>query len=873
MQTFDLDDLLINNSSGFLQLGGARMALLDVEAGFWGIRRQIETLIGECLTNSVFEQAGANGGASFAQSFVKPTAKEKSAAFTACLQAYQAAGFGQFEINFMQWPLGRIQIDATNAFEAWMMGQNNEKPQTPVCAYTAGVLVGFVNIIGERQDVVCIEHTCQARGDAACSFELLPAAQAVGQAVVSYTPDPGLSRQLNLLEILFERMPMGIAIIDCQYRIQRFNPTWEDYSIRYAPPDGDPLVPGVGYFEHLPGTESTVIPLFETVLKGETIRQNSVRLDLDGMATYWDIVLAPLFEDNEVTGILIVTVDATEREEIRLNLEQRVETRTREIERRRQVAEGLRDILVVLNSSHSLETILQQIVTQAVKLLGATSGVVDRLKIDSGQLMCQARYQTPEQLNVLAEIPLYPEGAVQQMFNQEPYAIPDIKEHLAQMEARAAFLESPWAAWLGLIAQHYRAYLGIPLVIEGEIYGVLGLYYLEPRPFNDEEIKLGMDFANQTVLAIQNARLRQAEQDRQRELQMLLDVAETANSSLELDETLVKTLDLVVDLIGASRAGVVLLDEKTGSLASTTLRPERAIDPQDMAAMLQACEGVAVSGEALYVAPDAKRGLAEPGALLPLCIREQVVGVFAIIGTQGGEFSGEQMTLFKSIADQLGVAIDNARLFQQAEKAAVTAERNRLARDLHDAVTQTLFSSSLIADVLPTIWERNPEEGMRRLEELRQLTRGALSEMRTLLVELRPAALVDIDLGDLIGHQVKAFIARTRLAVAYTKIINGNPPPAVKEVFYRVAQEAFNNIAKHAEAATISVDLNCQPEDVQLVITDNGCGFVPDEVPADRLGLGIMGERAQGINAHLSIKTKRDQGTTIRLTWTFAEKE
>ena len=354
---------------------------------------------------------------------------------------------------------------------------------------------------------------------------------------------------------------------------------------------------------------------------------------------------------------------------------------------------------------------------------------------------------------------------------------------------------------------------------------------------------------------------------------MLLDVAETANSSLDLDDMLAKTLDLVVDLVGASRAGVILVDEKTGLLTSTTLRPERIVAPEDRAAMLRACEGVVASGEALNVAPDIQQGLLEPGALLPLRIREQILGVLVIIGVQGRAFTGGQMVLFKSIADQLSVAIDNARLFQKAEEAAVTAERNRLARDLHDAVTQTLFSSSLIADVLPKIWERNPEEGRRRLEELRQLTRGALSEMRTLLVELRPAALVDIDLGDLIGHQVNAFIARTRLAVDYSKNMNGNPSPVVKEVFYRVAQEAFNNIAKHAEASSVSIDLACQPEEVKLVIKDNGCGFDPDEIPADRLGVGIMAERAQGINACFSIVSKHSQGTTIQLIWTSTEKE
>ena len=103
--------------------------------------------------------------------------------------------------------------------------------------------------------------------------------------------------------------------------------------------------------------------------------------------------------------------------------------------------------------------------------------------------------------------------------------------------------------------------------------------------------------------------------------------------------------------------------------------------------------------------------------------------------------------MFKSIADQLSVAIENAYLFEKAEDVAIAAERNRLARELHDAVTQTLFSASLIADVLPRIWERDQEQGRARLEELRELTRGALAEMRTLLLELRPATLTEIEPG------------------------------------------------------------------------------------------------------------------------------
>ena len=189
-----------------------------------------------------------------------------------------------------------------------------------------------------------------------------------------------------------------------------------------------------------------------------------------------------------------------------------------------------------------------------------------------------------------------------------------------------------------------------------------------------------------------------------------------------------------------------------------------------------------------------------------------------IVGPEGGEFTAAQLALFQSITDQLGVAVENARLFEQVKKAAVAEERNRLARDLHDAVTQTLFSASMMADVLPIIWEGDPEDGQRRLEELRILVRGALSEMRTLLVELRPAALVDTDLGDLIGHQVNAFIARSRLMVAFERKCYYNPPVEIKETFYRIAQEGFDNIAKHAEASHVIVYLDCHEDQVELRI-------------------------------------------------------
>ena len=497
---------------------------------------------------------------------------------------------------------------------------------------------------------------------------------------------PGPEQASSLLELLFERMPMGVAVLDRQFRVRRFNPTWGDFAARYTPPSGAPLAPGVGYFEHLPGTEAIVLPLFERALAGEIVQANGVRLDSDGVVTWWNIVLTPLVENGETVGLLNVAVDVTEQTQLRHDLEEQVRARTQEIK-------------------------------------------------------------------------------------------------------------------------------------------------------------------------------------------LLLDVSATANRSLHLEEMLRITLDLIVPLVRASRAGVLLQDAETGELIPHTLRPERAVAQEEMPDLIEAARQVLDRGETLYVAPDIARGLREPGALVPLQTPDTKLGVLVIVGPEGGRFGEAQIALFQSIADQLSIAIENARLFAQGEQAAVAAERNRLARVLHDAVTQTLFSAGMIAEVLPKIWERNPDEGHRRLEELRQLTRGALSEMRTLLVELRPAALTDTDLGDLLGHQVNAFIARARIPVEYDRDCSHNPPVEIKEAFYRIAQEAFNNIARHAEAGRVRVALACAAGRAELTIEDDGIGFDVDAHDHEGLGLGIMRERARSVDARLEIHSRPRQGTRLRLAWQAPDPE
>lgn len=206
-------------------------------------------------------------------------------------------------------------------------------------------------------------------------------------------------------------------------------------------------------------------------------------------------------------------------------------------------------------------------------------------------------------------------------------------------------------------------------------------------------------------------------------------------------------------------------------------------------------------------------------------------------------------------------------LAKKAAEEAVTADRTRLARDLHDAVTQTLFSASLTAEVLPDLWEIDIEEAKKSTEELRQLTRGALAEMRTLLLELRPATLTQTSLSDLIKQLCEAFIGRSRLPIDMNIEGNWPIPPEVQVAFYRIAQESLNNAFKYARATLVKVKLSISPSHVHFETCDNGIGFDTTMIKPMTLGMRIMRERAEAIGADLQITSKPGSGTCVVMTW------
>ncbi len=275
---------------------------------------------------------------------------------------------------------------------------------------------------------------------------------------------------------------------------------------------------------------------------------------------------------------------------------------------------------------------------------------------------------------------------------------------------------------------------------------------------------------------------------------------------------------------------------------------------------------------------------------VPLIVKQDIVGALNLYYAKPRVFTQDDIDLAVSFCDQTALAIENARLREQAQEEAVTAERNRLARELHDSVTQTIFSASLIAEVLPTIWTRDPDEAQQGLDDLRKLTKGALAEMRTLLLELRPIGLGEVGLEDLLKQLAEGVSGRIRAQVKVHVEGTAVLPTEVKLAFYRIAQEALNNVAKHSGADNVEIEIESIPgsssrsrrkkadsdppafsKSVSLTIRDDGLGFDSRYVMGEHLGLGIMRERASNAQIALSVRSRQGQGTEVLLHWPEVE--
>lgn len=253
---------------------------------------------------------------------------------------------------------------------------------------------------------------------------------------------------------------------------------------------------------------------------------------------------------------------------------------------------------------------------------------------------------------------------------------------------------------------------------------------------------------------------------------------------------------------------------------------------------------------------------------VPLAVKSRIIGGIGVAHEKRNHFTAHHADLAISVANQAAITLINAELYERAQELAVLEERQRLAHNLHDAINQSLFSVGLIAEVLPRLWDRDQEEARRSLEDLRRLTRGAMAEMRALLAELRPSTLTDAELGDLLRLLGNAFTGRTNIPARVTVVGQGALPANVQVAIYRVCQEALNNVAKHARASLVEIDLKHEGSAIELSIRDNGQGFDPTQTFSGHYGLSMMRERAEGVGAQISVTSQPGHGAQLVIHWT-----
>ncbi|MBK8834972.1 MAG: PAS domain S-box protein [Anaerolineae bacterium] len=381
---------------------------------------------------------------------------------------------------------------------------------------------------------------------------------------------------------------------------------------------------------------------------------------------------------------------------------------------------------------------------------------------------------------------------------------------------------------------------------------------------------------------------------RTREQATLLEVSQTLASALQLKPGLI--LDQLRAILDYSQAGLFALEGSDlvplavrGPLPLEQAVPFRirmngpetltALFPDNAPIRIADVSGADSAAQYLrsFLENQAAMLLAGMRAWMwvPVAVKSEVIGAIGVAHNELDYFTDHHANLALIVANQAAITMVNADLYEHAQALAVLRERQRLAQDLHDAVNQSLFSAGLIAEVLPRLWDRDNAQGRESLDDLRRLIRGALAEMRILLVELRPTALTDSDLADLLRLLASALTGRAKIPVTVSVTGKGALPAEAQVAFYRLCQEGLNNVAKHSKAKRVDIKLQYGPADgaVELRIHDDGRGFDPASIRSGHYGLSIMRERADAVGAVLSIESRPGQGADLAMRWAPAPKQ
>ncbi len=366
---------------------------------------------------------------------------------------------------------------------------------------------------------------------------------------------------------------------------------------------------------------------------------------------------------------------------------------------------------------------------------------------------------------------------------------------------------------------------------------------------------------------------------RNRELSILNAIAHALNQSINLDQALETALEKVAALLGLSTSWIWLMHEDTHQpylAAAQNLPPVLRDNPSKMGGWcycLDTYQKGDLTGAANVnvVACSRLKGLVEGTdglqyhASIPLYAQEKKVGVLNVGSVEWRELSNEDLRLLNTVGDLMSIAIERARLYEKSIEIGATDERFRLARELHDTLGQNLAAILMRLETLDALLDGNTDRKTlsETVRDAIALARDNLEDARRAVLDLRAAPLENrtlIEALKTLGQNIGG-AARVRV-----KSIGEHPLSVrIEASLYRMAQEALNNIAQHADAQKVLIELTSTPQYVQLAVEDDGRGFDPENVRKDRYGLIGLNERAHLLGGSFAIESAPDRGTRLEI--------
>jgi signal transduction histidine kinase len=547
--------------------------------------------------------------------------------------------------------------------------------------------------------------------------------------------------------------------------------------------------------------------------------------------------------------------------------EQRVAERTHELATLLHVA---RTVTLTLDIEHLLGLILDQLKT--VVAYSAAS----IMTLDNGMFQTRA-YRGPFPEDRALQIRYRPDNQMDEavLTTQQPYFIPDLHDN----SPIARYFQSIAGVGFAALYGQTHAWLRLPLVVKERVIGVLTLHHSTPNYYLSRHIELVMAFAGQAAVAVENASLFEARQRRAEQFRIISEVGQRITSILDVDQLLGQTARLIQEAFGYYHVHIGLIE---GELV--VFKPAAGVwhnEPQCICCNLVRVrvgqEGltgrVAAVGEPILVADVSRdpryipvaEGQTGSNLVLPLKVKGQVIGVLDVESERISAFDAGDLIVLQSLANQVAVAIENARLYEQAQQLAALQERQKLARELHDSVSQALYGIALGARTARVQLDRDPTQAAEPLDYVLSLAEAGLAEMRALIFELRPESLAAEGLVAALEKLAASLRVRHRLDVQTMFAEEPETSLEIKQALYRIAQEATHNIVKHARAGRVNLRLQQTNEEITLEIRDDGIGFNTREAFPGHLGLPSMRERAERCGGTVAIDSAPGAGTQVRV--------